>query len=223
MTRFALLFGLDTIASNLQRLHAEAVSEILREYRIEITPERIIAEYPDKSSRFIFETEVEKARKRHCVPNPTALRDQKWLRMATLSEKNVCAIPGSVALIRRMHTQNVPLAITTAAPRSFAELVLRASGVRPCFRVIASVHDREVARPKPHPDVFARAAQLLGMEPRDCIAIEHRPSGMHGAKAAGMCCAAFVQDPSMAIASADWVLSDLSAWDPLAALTALAA
>lgn len=44
----------------------------------------------------------------------------------------------------------------------------------------------EVALGKPAPDVFLLAARRLGVDPRDCVAVEDSPNGIAAAKAAGM-------------------------------------
>ena len=44
----------------------------------------------------------------------------------------------------------------------------------------------EVDRPKPAPDVYLRAAELLGVPASDCVAVEDTPTGIASAKAAGM-------------------------------------
>jgi HAD superfamily hydrolase (TIGR01509 family) len=43
-----------------------------------------------------------------------------------------------------------------------------------------------VARPKPAPDVFLRAAELLRLRPADCCVIEDSTAGVEAALAAGM-------------------------------------
>ena len=52
------------------------------------------------------------------------------------------------------------------------------------FRAVASVED--VGRTKPFPDVFLRAAALLGVEPRRCVALEDSAAGVQSAVDAGM-------------------------------------
>jgi beta-phosphoglucomutase-like phosphatase (HAD superfamily) len=42
------------------------------------------------------------------------------------------------------------------------------------------------AHGKPDPEPFLLAADLLGVEPRECLVIEDSPSGVTAAKAAGM-------------------------------------
>ena len=47
--------------------------------------------------------------------------------------------------------------------------------------------------PKPAPDVYLHAAQLLGLDPVDCVVIEDSVSGANAARAAGMRCFGFAE------------------------------
>jgi beta-phosphoglucomutase-like phosphatase (HAD superfamily) len=51
------------------------------------------------------------------------------------------------------------------------------------FRV--SVTGDEVSRGKPHPDPYLLAAERLGVDARECVAIEDSPTGVRSALAAG--------------------------------------
>jgi beta-phosphoglucomutase-like phosphatase (HAD superfamily) len=50
--------------------------------------------------------------------------------------------------------------------------------------VIVSAHD--VLQSKPHPEVFLKAAELLGVAPDSCIVFEDAPKGVEAAETAGM-------------------------------------
>jgi beta-phosphoglucomutase-like phosphatase (HAD superfamily) len=43
----------------------------------------------------------------------------------------------------------------------------------------------EVPAGKPHPDPYLRGAELLGLDPSQCLAIEDSPTGAASAQAAG--------------------------------------
>jgi beta-phosphoglucomutase-like phosphatase (HAD superfamily) len=43
----------------------------------------------------------------------------------------------------------------------------------------------EVREGKPHPEPYLRAAALLGVDPRRCVAVEDSPTGVASAEAAG--------------------------------------
>lgn len=50
----------------------------------------------------------------------------------------------------------------------------------------------QVARPKPHPDVYLHAARELGVAPERCLVVEDSVTGLAAARAAGMKTIAFV-------------------------------
>lgn len=73
-------------------------------------------------------------------------------------------------------------AIVTSAPRSLAEVRLRAAGVTPPAVMVTA---DDVERGKPAPDCFLLAAERLGVDARDCLVWEDAPAGIAAAEAAG--------------------------------------
>jgi beta-phosphoglucomutase family hydrolase len=82
------------------------------------------------------------------------------------------------------HVSGAPVALATNAERTNVDFVLDGGGLRPYFRAI--VDGSQVERPKPAPDVYLRAAELLDIPPRNCIVFEDSPVGVAAAVAAGM-------------------------------------
>jgi beta-phosphoglucomutase-like phosphatase (HAD superfamily) len=66
-----------------------------------------------------------------------------------------------------------------------------------------SVAGDEVAHPKPAPDVYLRTAALLGVDPKDCVAIEDTPIGARAGVAAGMKTVAVLRGPGAGAALAE--------------------
>jgi HAD superfamily hydrolase (TIGR01509 family) len=89
-----------------------------------------------------------------------------------------------VHLIQYCYNRGFKLAIASSATRKKIELIMNLFELSPYFQVTVSGH--EVARSKPHPDIFLRAAQLLDVQPEDCVVIEDSRNGIMGAKAAQM-------------------------------------
>jgi HAD superfamily hydrolase (TIGR01509 family) len=79
---------------------------------------------------------------------------------------------------------DAPLAVASNAEPANVNFILEQAGLASCFRVIVDGH--QVERPKPFPDVYLRAAELLGAAPEDCIVFEDSYSGVEAARAAGM-------------------------------------
>ena len=82
------------------------------------------------------------------------------------------------------HIEGAPIALATNAERANIDFTLDGAGLRRYFDVI--VDGSEVSRPKPAPDVYLRAAELLGISPGNCIVFEDSPVGVAAALAAGM-------------------------------------
>ena len=90
--------------------------------------------------------------------------------------------PGARELLAAVNEADIPTALVTMSWKRFADQVvecLPAGG----FRV--SVTGDEVSRGKPHPEPYLLAAERLGVDPRDCVAIEDSPTGVRSALAAG--------------------------------------
>ncbi len=80
--------------------------------------------------------------------------------------------------------KDIPMAIGTAAIPINIDFVLDNLGIRHYFKAIVSADD--VLLSKPHPETFLKAAELLGVEPADCIVFEDVPKGAETAANAGM-------------------------------------
>lgn len=91
-------------------------------------------------------------------------------------------VPGVRAFLARY--AGLPSAIATNAEPANAELVLAEAGLQPFFRLTVTGH--EVSRPKPDPEIYLRAAELLGIPPAACLVFEDSYAGVEAGLAAGM-------------------------------------
>jgi beta-phosphoglucomutase len=76
-----------------------------------------------------------------------------------------------------------PVALATNAEPANVDFILDGGGLREYFRVVVDGH--QVQRPKPHPEIYLRAAHLLSTAPRNCIVFEDSFTGIAAARAAG--------------------------------------
>ena len=141
----------------------------------------------------------------------------------TLSRGGLVALPGAVALIERLRTNGVGVAVATSAPAANVTHTLAEIGLTGRFDAIA--RGDEVTNGKPAPDVFLLAARLLGVAPAACVAFEDAPIGVAAAKAAGMHCIAVTTTfTAEAFARAepppDWTCPDFVAYLAATALHA---
>lgn len=96
--------------------------------------------------------------------------------------ENVAWQPGALELLAALRDAGVPCALVTMSYRRFAEAVLRHAPPG-AFDVV--VTGDEVTHGKPHPEPYLRAAEALGVDIRDCVAIEDSRPGVASALASG--------------------------------------
>ncbi|WP_367871918.1 HAD family hydrolase [Luteolibacter sp. Populi] len=78
----------------------------------------------------------------------------------------------------------IPMAIATGGTRHVIEKTLQAVGVSDLFDEVVTADDVPIG--KPAPDIFLRAAKLLGISPLKCLVLEDAPAGVMAAQLAGM-------------------------------------
>ncbi len=91
-------------------------------------------------------------------------------------------VPGLHEFLERH--KDLPMAIGTNAEPANIEYVLEHFELREYFKVAVDGH--QVDRPKPFPDIYLKAAELLGVPPSDCVVFEDSPTGVKAGLAAGM-------------------------------------
>ena len=118
-------------------------------------------------------------------------------------------VPHAVELCRRA---GLRLAVASSSPSRLLDAGLEGLGLRSLFEhVISAEHERFG---KPHPAVFLRTADTLGVEPTECVVFEDSFNGCLAAKAARMRCIAVPERDDPRFVIADVVLPSLAALEP---------
>ena len=92
--------------------------------------------------------------------------------------------PGLVELLDVIAGLGIPAAVASATAGPEVRHRLATAGLEDRFAVV--VGGDEVAAGKPAPDLFLRAAGLLGAVPAGCVVLEDSEAGIRAAAAAGM-------------------------------------
>jgi HAD superfamily hydrolase (TIGR01509 family) len=91
--------------------------------------------------------------------------------------------PGAIDLLESLRGR-WPVGIASNAPRRHLLSGLRRVGVEELFDGLIAVDD--VGVPKPAPDLYLTACELIGVDPARSVALEDSPPGVAAARAAGM-------------------------------------
>jgi beta-phosphoglucomutase family hydrolase len=176
----ALLFDMDGVIVDSNPLHRVVWAEYNRRYGVETTDEmqhRMYGKRNDEIVRDFFGPELTDAEVfRRGAEKEALYRERLLLQIAT------CLVPGVRAFLERH--RELPAAVATNAEPANLEFVLRETGLGQYFR--AAVDGHKVKRPKPAPDLYLRAAELLRVAPESCIVFEDSGTGVRAGLAAGM-------------------------------------
>ena len=100
-----------------------------------------------------------------------------------LAHQPVEFLPGIERFLAEVREAQIPAAVVTNATTSVARRTANAAP-EGTFSVI--IGNDETTHPKPDPQPYLLAAERLGVDPTQCVAIEDSPSGVRSATAAGM-------------------------------------
>ena len=103
------------------------------------------------------------------------------------------AMPGSESLIKRCHTENIPMALVTSSSTESHKIKTAPHKWMNLFSTEVLGDDKLLAKGKPAPDPYLLAAEKLNISPQECWAVEDSISGVSSALKAG-CYVLFLKD-----------------------------
>lgn len=117
--------------------------------------------------------------------DPAAMAESsRWLNdyTAELFEDGLPWCDGAREMLEALAAERTPMALVTNTQRALTERALNGIG-RHYFSI--TVCGDEVRSGKPAPDPYLRAAELLGLSPGHCLAVEDSVTGTAAAERAG--------------------------------------
>lgn len=140
---------------------------------------------------------------------PRAVQHEIVREMADYVREHGVPLPGAVEAVRMAHESSLHVGIASSSSRPIIDAVVQRLGIAAMVDTTCTADEETLG--KPDPAVYLTAAQRLGVEPLECVAIEDSPFGVVSAKRAGMICIAVrtdAVDPA-AIADADVIIDSL--------------
>lgn len=177
----AVLWDMDGTLVDSERLWDLSLQELYRRHGAVLRPEvraATVGGAADTVMRIVYDD-------LGLDPDPAAMaQSADWLHDYTgdLFATGLPWCEGARELLDELTAAGMPMALVTNTRRSLTEQALHSIG-RHYFSV--TVCGDEVATGKPAPDIYRRAAELLGVAPNQCLAVEDSPTGAAAADAAG--------------------------------------
>lgn len=111
--------------------------------------------------------------------------ERRWDYLYQILDESVFLMSGAKELVERVSKKGYLVALATSGHQvEKAEELLDKVEILSYFDEIVSGLD--VAKSKPDPDVYIKAAQILGVDASDCVVLEDALNGVLAGKAAGM-------------------------------------
>jgi HAD superfamily hydrolase (TIGR01509 family) len=203
----AVIFDLDGVLADSEPWWNEIDAKLLAEHGVTYR-----GEYHRNVLGVSYRLAVEFYKKAFGLSVPTDEMMQRRGEIASdFFANRIDVFPSTKPVLQELRQMNLHLAVATSSVSASARPFLARHGLTAFFETV--VTGEEVARGKPHPDIYLRAAEKLGIPADACLVIEDALSGIAAAKAAKMRVAAIPDtrfvDPHDYKKEADYVLSSL--------------
>lgn len=176
-----IIFDFDGVLIDSEPLYLKSVNVILAECG---APQLSASEY----ERWIGSTATrtwEALTRENNLPEPAQhYQDRYEAVIEGVLKSELFIKPEAEELLGVVERRGIPRGIATASRRKWLTIKLEKLGLTDFFDV--AVCSTDVRRTKPAPDIYLKAAELMGLDPADAVAIEDSPAGIKAAKGAGI-------------------------------------
>jgi HAD superfamily hydrolase (TIGR01509 family) len=172
-----VIFDCDGVLVDSERLAVRVEANLLNELGWPITEQEVLERFVGRSDAYML-NEIEQALGRS-VPE---WQDRYQHELHAAFQAELQPVPGiQKALADLTH----PRCVASSGTHEKMQITLSLTGLLPYFdgRIYSTT---EVARGKPHPDLFLHAACQCGVASERCVVVEDSKSGVEAARAAGM-------------------------------------
>lgn len=181
MATRALIFDMDGTMVDSMPAHAKSWDLFRRRHHLELSVEEILARTTGRNGvecvRLLLGDDVGEAEARRLI-------DEKEADYREIFGRDFREVAGFAKFAQRAQDRGLKIAVATAGDQNNVRFVLdRLQLQRPPE---AEVRGDQGLPGKPAPDIFLKAAQMLGEAPADCIVFEDAPFGVEAAGRAGM-------------------------------------
>lgn len=117
--------------------------------------------------------------------NRSELDSRRRVRHAELMAKSGLR-PGALAYLRDAKDRGLKIGLASSSQRSWVDQYLERFGIQDYFCSILTGDD--VHHVKPHPELYMKSLELLGVQPNEALSFEDSPNGARAAESANISC-----------------------------------
>ena len=180
MSLKAVLFDMDGVIVDNLPFHVEAWLLFCQRNGITLTREVFYKELNGMNSKDTFEWFYKKEMTRSEVEK---LEEEKELLYRGFYAAHRKPAEGLMSFLQDLRSRGIKTALATSAGPGNIDFIVDGLGIRDHFDAI--IGGAEVTKGKPDPEIYVKAAALVGVAPEDCWVIEDSLQGIASGLAAG--------------------------------------
>ncbi len=177
----AVIFDMDGTLVDNNPYHVQAWQAFYkqrgRELSVEEYQQNINGKRANESLAYIFQRAITAA-------ELALFSDEKESLYRELYKPHIKPVDGLIPFLQILQNAGIPMAVATSGLPVNINFLFQHLPVKQYFESV--IDASQVTKGKPDPEIFIKAAQSLGTDPRQCIAFEDSVSGIAAAKSAGM-------------------------------------
>lgn len=175
----AVVFDLDGLMFNTEEVFNRSGRELLRRRGHELTP-ALLSRMMGRRADEAFAAMVEFLELNESIPELQA--EEREIFYALLNV-HLAPMPGLFEILDRIESRGLPKGVATSSPRNYLHDILGRYDLLARFHVTLAAED--VTLGKPHPEIYLKAAESLGVDPAEMLVMEDSEQGTRAAAAAG--------------------------------------
>jgi HAD superfamily hydrolase (TIGR01509 family) len=186
-----VIFDLDGTLVDTEKFNSWAWTKVLKSYGIEFSEEDF-KQYAGTHGLEVAGILVDKHGFKVEKGNLWVHKEDLLKQM--LLEEEIKLMPFSMEILEFLKSEEIMLAVATGGSREKSLTKLEKSGIKDFFQAVITFDD--TGRGKPHPDIYLKAIESIGLDPENLIAVEDTQDGVAAAVKAGLRCLAVPNDLS---------------------------
>lgn len=179
MKNFGVIFDMDGVIVDSNPYHKISLKEFVSRHGYELSDEQLLKRIYGRTNREWITDLFGK------LPEDqlTEYAEEKEALYRKLFNDDIKPVKGLIRFLDLLNDRKVLRAIGTSAPRSNVDFTLNKTNTVKYFPTI--LYDAFVTHSKPHPEIYLKSAEALGLPNSQCIVIEDSLSGVESGQRAG--------------------------------------
>ncbi|MDZ5252098.1 HAD family phosphatase [Clostridium sp. LIBA-8841] len=167
--------------------HEIAWKEFSKEIRgVELNEEEFKTKVHGRTNELILKYIIGEDCDKDKIDKLSKEKERVYRELCKKDKENFRLVPGANEFFDYLKERGIPFTIATASIKENVDFFVESFNLNRWFDINKIAFDDGNTRSKPDPDIYLKAADLLGVNIKDCIVFEDAISGIKSANNAGV-------------------------------------